>query len=76
MKDGDPQQCSEILSAMNSVFVIASEGTCGFHVVHMGWRTNVPTGVNVLSPQSHCLAGSYMDILMDDPRQCGRQGGI
>jgi hypothetical protein len=51
MKDGDPQQRNEILSAMNSVFVNASEGTCGFHVVHMGWRTNVPTGVNVLSPQ-------------------------
>ena len=50
MKDGDPQQCNLILSAMNSVFVNASEGTCGFHVVHMGWRTNVPTGVNVLSP--------------------------
>jgi hypothetical protein len=51
MKDGDPQQHNEILSAMKSVFVNASEGTCGFHVVHMGWRTNVPTGVNVLSPQ-------------------------
>ncbi len=51
MKDGDPQQCNEILSAMKSVFVNASEGTCGFHVVNMGWRTNVPTGVNVLSPQ-------------------------
>ena len=34
---------------MKSVFVNASEGTCGFHVVHMGWRTNVPTGVNVIS---------------------------
>ncbi len=51
MKDGDPQQHNEILSAMKSVFVNASEGTCGFHVVHMGWRTNVPTGDNVLSPQ-------------------------
>jgi hypothetical protein len=43
MKDGDPQQCNEILSAMKHVFVNASEGTCGFHLVHMGWRTNVPT---------------------------------
>ena len=51
MKDGDPQQRNEILLAMKSVFVNASEGTCGFHVVHMGWRTNVSTGVNVLSPQ-------------------------
>jgi hypothetical protein len=31
--------------------VNASEGTCGYHDVHMGWRTNVPTCVNVLSPQ-------------------------
>jgi hypothetical protein len=51
MKDGDPQQRNEILSAMKSVFVNASEGTCGFHVVYMGWGTNVSTGVNVLSPQ-------------------------
>jgi hypothetical protein len=51
MKDGDPQQCNEILSAMKSVFVNASEGTCGYHVVHMGWRSNVPSCVNVLSPQ-------------------------
>ncbi len=51
MKDGDPQQHNEILSAMKTVFVNASKGTCGYHVVHMGWRTNVPTCVNVLSPQ-------------------------
>jgi hypothetical protein len=51
MKDGDPQQRNETLSAMKSVFVNASEGTCGFHVVNMGWRANVPSGVNVLSPQ-------------------------
>ena len=51
MKDGDPQQRNEILLAMKTVFVNASEGTCGYHVVHMGWRTNVPTCVNVLSPQ-------------------------
>jgi hypothetical protein len=51
MNDGDPQQSNKILSAMKSVFVNASEGTCGFHVVNMGWRTNVPIGVNVLSPQ-------------------------
>ncbi len=36
MKDSDLQQCNELLSAMKSVFVNASEGTCGYHVVHMG----------------------------------------
>ncbi len=51
MKDGHPQQRNEILSAMKSVFVNTSEGTCGYHVVHMGWRTHVPTCVNILSPQ-------------------------
>ncbi len=51
MKDGDPQQRNEILSAMKTVFVNASERTCGYHVVHMDWRTNVLTCVNVLSPQ-------------------------
>ncbi len=30
---------------MNSVFVNASEGICGFHVVYMDWRTNLPTVV-------------------------------
>jgi hypothetical protein len=51
MKDGDPQQRNEILSAMKSVFVNASEGTYEYHVVHMGWRTNVSNCVNLLSPQ-------------------------
>ncbi len=36
---------------MKSVFVNASEGTCGYHVVHMGWKSNRPNCVNVLSPQ-------------------------
>jgi hypothetical protein len=64
MKNGDLQERNEILSAMKSVFVNASEGTCGFHVVHMGWRTNVPTCDSLLSPQKnedvvvHCPAGS------------------
>jgi hypothetical protein len=49
MKDGDPQQCNEILLAMKMVFVSATEGTCGYHIVHMGWRTNVPSCVNLLS---------------------------
>jgi hypothetical protein len=51
MKDGDPQQRNEILSAMKTVFLNASEGTCGYHVVNMGWKANVPKGVNVLSPK-------------------------
>ncbi len=51
MKDGDPQQFNELLSTMKSVFVNASEGTCKYHVVHMGWKTNVPNFVNLLSPQ-------------------------
>ena len=51
MKDGDPQQRNEILSAMKSVFLNASEGTCGYHVVNMGWRMNVLRGVNLLSPK-------------------------
>jgi hypothetical protein len=50
MKDGNPQQCNEILSAMKTVFVNTCEGTCGYHVVHMGWRTNAPSCVNILSP--------------------------
>jgi hypothetical protein len=50
MKDGNPQQRNEILSAMKTVFVNAREGTCGYHVVNMGWRTNVPSYVNILSP--------------------------
>jgi hypothetical protein len=36
---------------MKSVFVNAFEGTYRFHILNMGWNTNVPTGVNVLSPQ-------------------------
>jgi len=75
MKDGDPQQNNEILSAMKSVFVNASEGTCGFHVVHMGWRTNVPAGVNLLSPQKLRM-WLFIVQLVDDTGQCGRQGGI
>jgi hypothetical protein len=51
MKDGDPQQRNGILLAMKTVLVNASEGTCGYHVLHMGWRTNIPTCVNAPSPQ-------------------------
>jgi hypothetical protein len=38
MKDADSQQCNKILGAMETVFVNALEGTCGFHVVNMGWK--------------------------------------
>jgi hypothetical protein len=49
MKDADPQQRNEILSFMTNIFVNAREGTCGFHVVHMGWKKNVPSCHNHLS---------------------------
>ena len=42
MKDADPQQRNELLGAMVNVFVNAKEGTCGFHVVNMGWKKYVP----------------------------------
>jgi hypothetical protein len=48
MKDGDPQQCNEILDAMKTVFVNASGGTCGFHVVNMGWKNMFPLLVFLL----------------------------
>jgi hypothetical protein len=60
MKDGDPQQRNEILSAMKSLFLNASEGTCGYHVVNMGWRMNVPTGVNLLSPKQLMMWSSIV----------------
>ena len=51
MKDGDPQQRNEILFSFMHQFVNAKEGTCGFHVVHMGWKKNVPSCTNIsLSP--------------------------
>jgi hypothetical protein len=50
MKDGDPQQRNEILFSMKKHFINATEGTCGFHVMHMGWKKNVPTCTNLLSP--------------------------
>ena len=49
MKDADPQQNDEFLLSMNKIFVNATEGTCGFHVVHMGWKKNVPSCRNVLT---------------------------
>jgi hypothetical protein len=40
-KDADPQQRDEILASFKTVFKIASEGTCRFHEVHMGWKKHV-----------------------------------
>ena len=50
MKDADPQQRNEILSSIKFVFVNATEGTCGFHVVNMGWKKNVPSCHQILTP--------------------------
>ena len=43
MKDADPQQSNEIQSAMRNIFVNASEGTCGYHLVNMGWKRSQHT---------------------------------
>jgi hypothetical protein len=50
MKDGDPQQRNEIQAAMKNIFINASEGTCGFHVVNMGWKKHVPTCTGIFTP--------------------------
>ncbi len=50
MKDADPQQHNDILASFKTVFKNASEGTCGFHVVHMGWKKHVPSS-NVVCTQ-------------------------
>jgi hypothetical protein len=50
MKDADPQQRNEIQSAMRNIFVNASEGTCGYHLVNMGWKHTIPNCVNLLHP--------------------------
>jgi hypothetical protein len=60
MKDSNPQLLNEILSAMKCVFLNASEGTCRYHVINMGWRTNVPTGVNLLSPKKLRMQSSIV----------------
>jgi hypothetical protein len=41
MKDADPQQRNKLLGGMKTVFVNASEGPCGFHIVNMGWKKHV-----------------------------------
>ena len=60
MKDADAQQRNEILASFKTVFVNASEGTCGFHVVNMGWKKHVPP-VNVVCTQKikkwTCIVG-------------------
>ncbi len=42
MKDADPQQCTYLLGTMMNIFVNAWEGTCGFCVVNMGWKSYIP----------------------------------
>ena len=42
MKDTDPQQRNELLGGLKNVFVNETEGTCGFHIVNMGWEKYVP----------------------------------
>ena len=50
MKDADPQQRNEIHTTMKNIFVNASEGTYGYHLVNMGWRKNVPTCTGIFTP--------------------------
>ncbi|KAL3757417.1 LOW QUALITY PROTEIN: hypothetical protein ACHAWU_005148 [Discostella pseudostelligera] len=51
MKDGDPQQRNEILIALQSVFMNAIEGGCGWHMVEQGWKDKVP-GENFFSTKN------------------------
>ncbi len=50
VKDADPQQRNEIQAAMKNIFINASEGTCGFHVVNMWWMKHVPTCTCIFTP--------------------------
>ena len=50
MKDADPQQRNEIQSSMKRHFVNATEGTCGYHIVNIGWKKHVPNCTGVLTP--------------------------
>jgi hypothetical protein len=34
--------------AMKNIFVNATEGTSGYHLVHMGWKCNIPNCVNLI----------------------------
>ena len=47
MKDGDPQQRNKILIALKNVFTRAVEGTCGFHVVSLGYKKHGPSSNSV-----------------------------
>ena len=48
MKDADPQQRNELLGELKNVFVNATEGTCGFHIVNMGWKNTCQRWVSML----------------------------
>jgi hypothetical protein len=64
MKEGDPQQHNEIQDAMKNICINASEGTCGFHVVNMGWKKHVPTCTGIFTQFAtqevvqHCFSDS------------------
>ena len=48
MKDTDPQQRNELLGGLKNVFVNETEGTCGFHIVNMGWENMCQWWVSML----------------------------
>jgi hypothetical protein len=43
MVDGDPQQGSEVASALKSYMPNAFFGKCGYHIIHQGWKRHGPT---------------------------------
>ena len=47
MKDADPLQGTELLGLKN-VFVNTTEGTCGFHIVNMGWKKMFQQWLSIL----------------------------
>ena len=48
MKDGDNQQRNEVLMALKQFFPNASEGGCGYHIVHNTWYKYVPKVTTLL----------------------------
>jgi hypothetical protein len=58
MKDADPQQRNELLGGLKNVFVNATEGTYGFHIVNMGREKYVPAvGINACNLQKFLIEG-------------------
>lgn len=50
MADGDLQQRNEILRSTKNVFVNAVFGSCGYHIVGLGFMRNGPSASRVASP--------------------------